>query len=186
MPNYLPGSTLEVDPRHPEQAEALLRSLFLAGGLVRSQVSCITGLAPYDIQNWVKRGFLPPPVKKKYSRSQLCRILIINMLRASMQMEHICALLAYINGKLDDESDDSIDDSELYLYFVRLGAHAALQGKTGDGDMEDELELVLRDFRETVPGSRERIRDVLRVMVIAERASHLTRRAEELMPEFSN
>ena len=103
-----------------------------------------------------------------------------------MQMEHICALLAYINGKLDDESDDSIDDSELYLYFVRLGAHAALQGKTGDGDMEDELELVMRDFRETVPGSRERIRDVLRVMVIAERASHLTRRAEELMPKFSN
>ena len=32
MPNYLPGSTLEVGPRRPEQTEALLRSLFLAGG----------------------------------------------------------------------------------------------------------------------------------------------------------
>lgn len=181
MKNYLPGSTLEADPRYPEQAEALLRSMFLTGGLVLSQVSCVTGLAPYDIQNWVKRGFLPPPVKKKYSRSQLCRILIINMLRASMQMDRICALLAYINGRLDDESDDSIDDGDLYLYFVRLGAYAVLHGKTGDGDMEDAFDQALAAFHETVPGSRERIREVLRIMVIAERASHLARRAEELM-----
>ena len=96
--------------------------MFLTGGLVLSQVAQLTGLEPYTIQNWVKRGFLPPPVKKKYSRRQLCRIFIINMLRDSMQIERICRLLSYVNGRLDDEGDDIIDDSALYLRIVDLVA----------------------------------------------------------------
>ena len=181
----IPGTVLTGPREDVESSIRQIQGMFLAGGMVRSQVAAATGLESHYIQNWVKRGFLSNPVNKRYSCRQFCRITIINMLKSAMPMEKICSLLSYVNGRLDDESDDSIHDSELYLYFVRLGAHAALHGKTGDGDMEDALDAVLRDFRETVPGSRERIREVLRVMVIAERASHLTRRAEALMSQFS-
>ena len=39
-------------------------------------------------------------------------------------MEKICGLLTYVNGHLNDESDDLIDDSELYFIFVQLAARA--------------------------------------------------------------
>ena len=61
----LPGTVLEVDGSRPEAADELFSSLFVTGGLVLSQVCQITGLEPYAVQNWVKRGFLAPPVKKK-------------------------------------------------------------------------------------------------------------------------
>ena len=60
----LPGTVLEVDGSRPEAADELFSSLFVTGGLVLSQVCQITGLEPYAVQNWVKRGFLAPPVKK--------------------------------------------------------------------------------------------------------------------------
>lgn len=82
----LPGTVLEVDGSRPEAADELFSSLFVTGGLVLSQVCQITGLEPYTVQNWVKRGFLTPPVKKKYNRRQLSRIIIINMLKAALPM----------------------------------------------------------------------------------------------------
>ena len=118
----LPGTVLEVDGSRPEAADELFSSLFVTGGLVLSQVCQITGLEPYAVQNWVKRGFLAPPVKKKYNRRQLSRIIIINMLKTALPMESICRILSYVNGQLDDESDDIIDDSVMYLIFLRLAA----------------------------------------------------------------
>ena len=97
----LPGTVLEVDGSRPEAADELFSSLFVTGGLVLSQVCQITGLEPYTVQNWVKRGFLTPPVKKKYNRRQLSRIIIINMLKAALPMESICWILSYVNGQLD-------------------------------------------------------------------------------------
>ena len=103
MVTTLPGTTIPVDWTRPEEAETLLNSLFLAGGLMLSQVASLTGLEPYVIQNWVRRGFVAPPERKRYSRSQFCRIVLINMLKDSMQLDKICALLSYVNGELDDE-----------------------------------------------------------------------------------
>ena len=112
MLKKLPGSTAEVDISRPGAADTLLTSMFLTGGLMLSQVAQFTGLEPYTIQNWVKRGFLSSPKNKKYSRRQLSRILIINMLRDALPLDAICRLLSYINGQLDQESDDIIDDSQ--------------------------------------------------------------------------
>ena len=61
MAKTLPGTTIAVDWNRPEEAETLLNSLFLAGGLMLSQVASLTGLEPYVIQNWVRRGFVAPP-----------------------------------------------------------------------------------------------------------------------------
>lgn len=77
---------------------------------------------PYTVQNWVKRGFLQPPRGKRYDMEQVCRILNINLLKGALTLEQSRQLISYINGDLTDESDDLIDDTLLYFYFVRLAA----------------------------------------------------------------
>ena len=119
MAKTLPGTTIAVDWNRPEEAETLLNSLFLAGGLMLSQVASLTGLEPYVIQNWVRRGFVAPPERKRYSRRQFSRIVLINMLKDSMQLDKICALLSYVNGELDDKSDDLIASCISILYAWR-------------------------------------------------------------------
>ena len=115
----LPGTTLTARREDGETIEETFRSMFLAGGMVLSQVANITGLEPYTVQNWVKRGFLTNPQNKRYTMRQLCRIININMLKAALPMERICGLLQYVNGELDNESDDLIDDSQLYFLFLQ-------------------------------------------------------------------
>ena len=62
----LPGTTITAQREEADKTGVLFDSLFLAGGLTLSQVSSITGLEPYAIQNWVKRGFLSAPKAKRY------------------------------------------------------------------------------------------------------------------------
>ena len=83
----LPGTVLEADQQEAEHVQALLQPMFLAGGMVLSQVSSITGLEPYIIQNWVKRGYLQPPRGKRYDMEQVCRILNINLLKGALTLE---------------------------------------------------------------------------------------------------
>ncbi len=175
----VPGTVLQVTDQEAAHIEALFRSMFLAGGMVLSQVANVTGLEPYTVQNWVKRGFLPPPEKKRYTLRQLCRIININMLKAALPMEEICGLLQYINGHLDDESDDLIDDSALYFLFIRLAAgHRQMQNEQG---REEAIAALLRDYQEPVPGAKERVARVLRVMLTAWAAAQLRQAAEAMV-----
>ena len=89
----IPGTTLEGQRSNADRTEGLFQSLFLAGGLTLSQVARITGLENHTIQNWVKRGFLPPPQNKHYNMEQVCRIININILRGNMPLEQIVKLM---------------------------------------------------------------------------------------------
>lgn len=89
-------------------------------GLTRAQVCDFSGLKPSTIQNWVKRGFVPHPVNKRYYERHLARILLISSLRGSLHIEKIGSLLTYINGDADDEGDDLISETELYGLFCTL------------------------------------------------------------------
>lgn len=178
----LPGTVLEVGPTETEHLESVFSSMFLAGGMVLSQVASITGLEPYTIQNWVKRGYLSSPQKKRYTLRQLSRIMIINMLRAALPLEQICGLLQYINGHLDDEGDDLIDDTELYFLFVRLAAHHR-QIHNGQ-ERDDYLDKILADYKEPVPGAKERVKKVLRIMLTAWAASQLRQAAEGMVAQL--
>lgn len=171
----LPGTVLEVDADRPEAAGELFASLFVTGGLVLSQVCQITGLEPYAVQNWVKRGFLTPPEKKKYSCRQLSRIIMINMLKAAMPMESICRLLSYVNGHLDDESDDIIDDSVMYLIFLRLAG--ANRDMWPPRSLEQTLDQVLQEYKEPYPGARARVAAALEIMLTAWFSSQLQKQA---------
>ena len=177
----LPGTVLSVDADRPQAAEEVFSSLFLAGGLVLSQVTQVTGLEPYIIQNWVRRGFLAPPKQRKYTRRQLSRILMINALKSALSIEQICKLLSYINGALDDESDDTIDDTELYGAFVLVAGSVQKHGLTSESEMNRLIADGLKDYKESIPGAKERIEQALRIMITAWRAAQLQTKAQSMM-----
>lgn len=180
----IPGTVLQIPRDEADQVEERFSSMFLAGGMVLSQVANITGLEPYTVQNWVKRGFLPPPEQKKYTMRQLCRIINIHMLRASLPLERICGLLSYVNGRLDDAADDIIDDAKLYFLFVRLAARAKQLDEPGQ--WEQAMDAALADYREPVPGARARVEKALRVMMTAWVAAKMRMAAEEQLAQMEN
>lgn len=175
----IPGTTLTAKREDAQYVENHFQTMFGTGGLVLSQVANLTGLEPYAIQNWVKRGFLTKPEHKRYTMRQVCRILNINMLKAAMPMEEICRLLGYINGELDNEGDDLIDDSRLYFMFVRLAARARYIG--GYQSWDDALAEVAADYIEPHPGAREKLILVLRIMLTAWVSAQLRYQAEKMM-----
>lgn len=174
MQKELPGSTLCFDEAFPQGAETLMAALFAGGDLMLSQVSHISGLEPYVIQNWVARGYLPPPVNKKYSRRQLSRILIIHMLRSVLPLDRITSLLSYVNGHLNDESDDTVDDARLYIWLIDCIC-------ARPGGEEAALRRCLEEYQEPFPGARKRLEQVLRIMVTANASAELKKQAEALI-----
>lgn len=179
----LPGTTLSVNIDEVPFIEQKFSAIFLAGGIVLSQVSAITGLEPYTIQNWIKRGFLPAPEHKRYNMNQLCRITCINMLKDALSMEKITGLISYLNGELDDASDDLIDDAKLYFMFVKL----ASQRNCGYSEAQwgETIPTVLSDYSERAPGARERVEKVLHIMLTAWTAANLKKRADEMLSELA-
>lgn len=175
----IPGTVLQGSRADAVHIEQQFASLFLGGGMVLSQVAAVSGLEAHTIQNWVKRGFLSPPVRKRYDLEQLCRILTINALKNALSLENICNLLSFVNGQLTDSSDDVIDDQLLYFMFVRLAARAKELYRTEDRD--ELLDQELSDYREPVPGARERIKTALRIMLTAWLASRIRQEAETML-----
>lgn len=178
----IPGTTLQGLRSNADRTDGLFQSMFLAGGLTLSQVANITGLEPYTVQNWVKRGFLPPPRNKRYDMEQVCRIIIINMLKGALPLEQICRLISYINGSFTDESDDIIDDTALYFKFVSLASRARYIG--GSKAWDDALEEVMAGYDEPYPGAKEKIIRVLKIMLTAWVATTLINKVDEMVAEL--
>lgn len=178
----IPGTVLKIRRQDADGIQAQLEAMFLAGGITLSQVTGVTGLEPHTVQNWVKRGFLSPPQKKRYSLQQLCRILNINLLRGALMLEQVCSLLTYINGALDKEDDDIIDDAALYFLFVRLAARA--KQLDDPAAWEKAMADALADYCEPVPGAKERIEKALRIMLTAWISSTMRQNAEQMLKEL--
>lgn len=178
----IPGTTLSGQREDADRTDGLFQSMFLAGGLTLSQVSSITGLEPYTIQNWVKRGFLAPPKNKRYNMEQVCRVININLLKGALPLEEISRMMSYINGSLTDESDDTIDDTQLYFNFVKLAARARHIG--GTREWSAAIEEVMAGYTEPIPGAKERIIKVLRIMLTAWVAGRLRQEAEEMLAQL--
>ena len=178
----IPGTVLTIPERDGAQVESLFRGIFLTGGIVLSQVTAVTGLDGYIIQNWVKRGFLTKPENKHYSLRQLCRIININMLRGALPLERICGLLGYVNGQLDDESDDMIDDAHLYFMFVRLATRSRELYQADNRDAV--LDQALADYQEPAPGAKEKVKAVLRIMLTAWLATRMAQETERMLSDL--
>lgn len=183
MAFLIPGTVRRISQPEAEHIADIFGSMFLAGDLALRQVADLTGLEPYAIQNWVKRGFLSPPQRKRYSMNQVCRILNINMLRTVLPMETICGLLSYINGHLDDTSDDTIRDTDLYFIFVKLAAGVGKVVQHPD-ELDHWLVEALKDYQEPISGAKERIKQVLKIMLTAWAAAQLRQHAENMVEQL--
>ena len=179
----IPGTTLEAPRANADRIDRLFQSMFLAGGLTLGQVASVTGLEAHTVHNWVKRGYLPPPRNKRYDMEQVCRIININMLKGALALEQVCGLMTYINGSLSDESDDIIDDTVLYFMFVRLAARA--RNLDSAEDWNAALHEVMAEYTEPFPGAREKIIQVLRIMLTAWLANRMRQEAERMYSQLT-
>lgn len=176
MLGLLPGSTIEVELSRRGTAKSLLGTMFIPGGLMLSQVVEITGLAPHTIQNWVKRGFVAPPKGKRYSQEQLARLLIVNALKDSMQLESIISLCAHVSAH---KGADGVSNAALYSYFAdAFGALAP--GVPAREPLRAAVESTLADFEEPYAGARARLINVLEIMLLAYSSGILRQNAERL------
>ena len=180
MGTVFPGTAIETKTIEKGGSRTLFDGIFAAGGITLSQVSIMTGLEPYIIQNWVKRGFLSSPQKRMYSKNQFARVVIINMLHESLSLDSICKLLSYINNSLSDESDDMIGDSELYHIYIDM---LSLNGGVvvDEEKIKTSAEEVAKEFVEKTSGERKRLIKVLQVMAHAHYACISRKKAEELL-----
>ena len=183
MSATFPGTTIEVSKIEKGSTRALFDGIFATGGITLSQVSIMTGLEPYLIQNWVKRGFVTRPIGRVYSREQFARIIIINMLRESLQIEKICTLIRIISGDPHDKSDDLISDDALYHKYVDMLA---------DGDVNVMEELSVKravegavcdvDVRDAT--HKKQLCEILRAMLYAHTASELRNFAAGILSDL--
>lgn len=182
MERILPGTLLTCPPEKQEDAFSVLAPIFAVsgGGLLLSQVSEMTGLASSTIQNWVKRGWVSNPVNKRYGEIQVARILIINLLRPSMQLDKIAALLAYVNGSVNSREDDSLSDPGLYSLLCTAIFRLEDGRRPGQAELKELIAGHLRDTRRTVADAETRLFEALSLMLLNIEASLLMRRAEDI------
>lgn len=177
MAGVYPGTTIEVTALEKGCSKILFDGIFAAGGITLSQVCHMTGLEPYIIQNWVKRKFVTSPVKKQYSKEQFARIIIINMLRETLQIESISNLIYVIGGEPGDRSDDLIGDDELYHRYVDMVSDT-------DIDISDK-DLVQKCAESAAAGfdgaAKKKLIRILQVMLYAHTASRLHDSAMEIL-----
>ncbi len=170
MSRTFPGMAVECSAPKKGSSRVLFDGIFATGGITLSQVCIMTGLEPYLVQNWVKRGFLTAPVGRVYSREQFARVVIINMLKQALQIDRICGLIYIIAGEPNDRSDDLVSDEELYHRYVDMLAYC-------DVDIRDEESVMAaamratEGFSEPCPGARRKLCKILSVMFYAHASS---------------
>ena len=177
MLDKLPGTEMDFDLKAEENAFSLIEPILSAtGGLTLSQLSTLTGLEGSTIQNWIKRGWVTPAVGKKYAERQIVRILLINILRGTMKLEDIAGLMTYINGKVDDMSDDILHDTELYNLMCRLLSVMSRKNLHSRNEIAEEID---KNLSPDYSGEqRKRLNEALLILILGYRASYYRRQAE--------
>ena len=175
----LPGTNIEVRELSYKAVESLFNSVFLTGGLVLSQVSGMTDCAPHVVQNWVKRGWVKSPEGKRYGEDQVVRIILINMMRGSMQMEQIAFLMSYINGSVEDRSDDILPDRELFNILCSIIYLCEQKSVTDTEYLDEVIKKQVERVNITDEKSRKKLETALRAMVLAILSTQIKAMAQE-------
>ncbi len=153
--------------------EFLKKIFYISDGVMLTQIREISGIDGSTLQNWTKRGWVANARLKRYNIDQVAHILIINMLRSCMQLDKIAFLVSYINGRVYDQSDDIIRDSQLYDYICRILDRLMNAGEiTKDNTtLRDTIEEITSDYEEKVTGARKRLNTAIEIIIIAYYAS---------------
>ncbi|MBR6408334.1 MAG: DUF1836 domain-containing protein [Clostridia bacterium] len=185
MPDYIPGTIIPLTENVRARPYDLIDAmLVVSGGLTLSQVSDITGLNGSTIQNWVKRGWVESPKQKRYGETSLCRIMIINMLRGAMRLEEIVRLMSFINGRVDDRSDDIIPDRELFTLLCAILTDCAGPTSFDMSRIDSVIERELAGFTPPDEGSAQKLKMALSIMVFAYMGTLMKKRAEDMLSKL--
>lgn len=185
MIDKLPGTVIDFSEQAEENAFSLIEPILtVTGGITLSQLSALTGLQGSTIQNWIKRGWVSATTDKKYTERQILRILLINILRNSMKLEDIAKLMSYINGKVDDLSDDILHDKQLYNLLCKLICILDRKGIYTPLEISDEINKNLG--AEYGDEERKRLNKVLFIMIMGYRSSYLMRQIETEFQTIKN
>lgn len=178
--DLIPGTTLKTEKASARASRSAIDALLNGtGGLTLAQVREITGLEASTIQNWVKRGFVKNPEGKRYGEEQLMRIILINMMHGSLKLEQIAFLMSYINGSVDDRSDDILPDKELYvllcgiIYDCGYNLGSVEENKTAINSRLGEMNLTAEN--------RQKLMSALEVILPAVSATVLINKAQEAL-----
>ncbi len=170
---YIPGTTLEYVESARNNAFSLIEPVLRAtGGLTLSQLSTLTGLGGTTVQNWIKRGWVSSATGKKYSEKQVLRILLINMLRSSMKLDDIAHLMAYVNGDVEDSSDDIIADIHLYNMLCRIIFTAEENGAFAPDALRALIDSEISQHSAEI-ANEDKLRKALFVMVMGYHSGRL-------------
>ncbi len=164
--------------------EFLNKIFFITDGIMLSQIREICGIDGSTLQNWTKRGWVANAKNKRYDKNQLARILIINMMRESMQLDRIARLLTYVNGIAGDTSDDIIPESELYDYLCKVIDQLVDDDVTPDADsVSDLISLVLESYEERAAGARKRLERACGIIIMTYYAALVRQKANGMFDE---
>lgn len=176
----IPGTTVSYKEGNENNVYGLIEPVLKAtGGLTLAQVRKITGLETTTIQNWVKRGWVMKPENKRYKERHIIRIILINSIRGALHIEKIVRLMEYINGDVEDTSDDLVSDSTLFNLFFKT---VWLCDRGNIFDRYQMMRIITEEIKAVDylnDGEKKRLGDVLLIMNLAYSSAVLRRHAEE-------
>ena len=164
--------------------EFLSKIFYISDGVMLTQIRDISGIDGSTLQNWTKRGWVENSKLKRYNINQVAHILIINMLRSCMQLDRIAFLIQYINGKVNDRSDDIIEDSELYDYICKILDRLMTYEVCSLGSVKGAIEEITADYSEKIGGARERLTNALEIIIVAYYATLVKKHSDEKFEEI--
>ena len=180
--DIIPGTNLKKTDMGGLTGKAFLDQLFMVSdGVMLSQIRKIAGIDGSTLQNWTKRGWVPNALMKRYGVDQVAHILLINMLRSCMQLERIMWLFQYVNGVIDDSSDDIITASALYDAICTTLDYLDAEEECTVDSVRPMIERAIVNYVEPVEGAKERLTNALEIIVSSYCASMIKRASDAKM-----
>lgn len=180
--SLIPGTRLKkADMGNVTGLDFLSKVFYISEGIMLSQIREVSGIDGSTLQNWTKRGWVANAKLKKYNIDQVAHILIINMLRSCIQLDHIALLLHYINGSVEDRSDDIIRDSVLYDYICKILEKLMEEDVCSNASIKAVIRNEIENYQEVMPGARDRLANALEIIVIAYYAALIKRRSDSML-----
>ena len=182
---YIPGTVVDRTKMNGAAGESFLDKVFyITEGIMLTQVREITGIDGTTLQNWLKRGWVASPKGKYYTKEHLARILLIAMMRDTMQLARIAQVLSYINGRVGDATDDIIPESVLYDYVCRAVDVLADGDSAGLNQLDEVVESVVASYEERVAGAKKRLSRGISIIVTAYYSTLVKNHAENMIDEY--
>ena len=181
----IPGTILKrKDMGDVTGMEFLNKIFYVTDGIMLTLIRDVSGIDGTTLQNWTKRGWVANSRLKRYNKDQLAHILIINMLRSCMQLDRIAFLIRYINGAVDDRSDDIISASELYDYICKILDKLMKGGSCNPEGLRACITEITSSYVERVSGARKRLEKGLEIIVFAYYASIIKQHSDRMIEKL--